>query len=82
MLGGASQLVYAGRAGGSFYTHGGGSNYACMPNMPEYTLRYSSGVQGYSYMYDVEYQGHTLPNKDNLNADVPCAIYLIKGHQL
>ena len=63
-----AQLLYAGRVGGSFYTHGGGSNYLCMPNVPEYTLRYSPGVQGYTYMYGVEYQGDTVPSKDNHNA--------------
>ena len=63
-----AQLLYAGRVGGSLYTHGGGSNYVCMPDVPEYTLRYSPGVQGHSYMYGVEYQGHTVPNKNSHNA--------------
>ena len=41
-----TELVYAGRAGGSWYRHtGGGANYLCMPNDPDY-LAYQSGVQG------------------------------------
>ena len=32
-----TELVYAGRAGGSWFRHtGGGANYLCMPNDPDY----------------------------------------------
>ena len=63
-----AQLLYGGRVGGSFAGYGGGSNYVCMPDVPEYTLRYSPGVQGHSYIYGVEYEGNTVPNKENHNA--------------
>ena len=34
-----AQLVYAGRAGGSHYTHtGGGAEKLCLPNDPDYTF--------------------------------------------
>ena len=49
-------LVYAGRAGGTWWNHkGGAANYLCMPDDPDY-LRYQPEVQGYSYVYGVEYQ--------------------------
>ena len=51
-----TELVYAGRAGGTWYGHtGGGANHLCMPNDPDY-LRYTPGVQGYSYVYGAEYE--------------------------
>jgi len=51
-----TELVYAGRAGGSWYSlTGGGANYLCMPNDPDY-LRYTPGVQGSSPVYGAEYQ--------------------------
>ena len=51
-----TELVYAGRAGGSWFRHtGGGANYLCMPNDPEYLL-YAPGVQDYSPVYGAEYE--------------------------
>ena len=47
-----TQLVYAGRAAGSYWSQsGGGSNYLCMPDTPQYTLRYIPGSQSYSELY-------------------------------
>ena len=41
-----TELVYAGRAGGSWWSHTEGvANYVCMPNDADY-LQYSPGVQG------------------------------------
>ena len=58
-----TELVYAGRAGGSWFRHtGGGVNYLCMPNDPDY-LQYSPGVQGHSPVYGAEY--HTVPWEDH-----------------
>ena len=70
-----TELVYAGRAGGSWWSHtGGGANYLCMPNNPEY-LEYQPGVQGYSPVYGAEYQpfvgGPLSAVKDH---NVPCAV--------
>ena len=51
-----TELVYAGRAEGSWYGHmGGGANYLCMPNDPDY-LQYTPGVQGASPVYGAEYE--------------------------
>ncbi len=42
-------LVYSGRAGGSYYGHhGGGSNYLCMPHEPQWlSYRRYSGTQSH-----------------------------------
>ena len=66
-----TELVYAGRAGGSGYTQGGAANYLCMPLDPEYTLQYLSGVQGKNYVYGTEYQ---FPIRGSNDHNVPCAV--------
>ena len=49
-----TSLVYSGRAGKSWYNQrGGGGNYQCLPNNPEYG-QYTPGVQGYSPILGVE----------------------------
>ena len=73
-----TSLVYSGRAGKSWYSHkGGGGNYQCLPNNPEYggPGQYAKGVQGHAPIYGVEYQidrGSPLPVQHNHN--VPCAV--------
>ena len=49
--------MYAGRAAGSFYNEdGGGANYLCLPEQPQYST-YTTGVQtGRAYLYGAEYQ--------------------------
>lgn len=66
-----TQLVYAGRVGGSFANRGGAANHLCMPLDPEYTLLFRSGVQGYSLVYGAEYK-NPLQGTDDHN--VPCAV--------
>ena len=70
-----TELVYAGRAGGSWYGHtGGGANYLCMPNDPDY-LAYQPGVQGWSYVYGAEYQPYSGgPLQAVHDHNVPCAV--------
>ena len=69
-----TQLVYAGRAGGSWYGHtGGGANYLCMPNDPHY-LAYQPGVQGHSPVYGAEYQSWAGPLSAVHDHNVPCAV--------
>ncbi len=69
-----AQLLYSGRAGSANPRHqGGGANYVCMPDNPEYTLRYIPGVQGNSQIYGVEYES-TLAGSNQYNA--PCAVCL------
>ena len=70
-----TSLVYSGRAGKSYYYHkGGGVNYQCLPNNPEYG-QYAPGVQNYAPIYGVEYQTHgNTPLQPLLNHNVPCAV--------
>ena len=52
--------LYAGRTGVSNGDHqGGGANYLCMPNDPEYTLSYAPGARdqhGGTYVHGAEYE--------------------------
>ena len=67
-----TELVYAGRAGGSHIGHkGGAANYLCMPDDPNH-LQYRSGVQGRSYVAGVQYWYDSLFSVNNHN--VPCAV--------
>ena len=55
---GGAQLMYAGRAGGSHYTHrGGGGNpqLQCLPLDPKF-YKTVSGAQDWAYMYGAEYE--------------------------
>jgi len=66
-----SELVYAGRAGGTHYNNvGGTANYLCMPDY----LRYGPGVQGYNYVYGVEYETSGQPLSAVNKHNVPCAV--------
>ena len=67
-------LVYAGRAGGTWYGQkGGAANYLCMPDDPDY-LRYNSGVQGYNDVYGAEYETYTGTFSTVHDHNVPCAV--------
>ena len=73
-----TRLVYAGRAGGSFFTtKGGASNYLCMPENPDYS-QYTPGVQGWSPVHGAEYQTQgsysNSPFGHLLDDNVPCVV--------
>ena len=76
-----TQLLYAGRAAGSHYSDpGGGANYLCLPEQPQYS-NYTAGVQGgRAYLYGAEYQtgsphlGDTGPFHSVSQHNVPCAV--------
>ena len=69
-----TELVYSGRAGGSPWDHqGGGANHLCLPDDPDH-LQYTSGVQGNSYIYGVEYRPHSQPLRSVNDHNVPCAV--------
>ena len=76
-----TQLLYAGRAAGSHYTNrGGGANYLCLPEQPEYST-YTAGTQSLrAHLYGAEYEtGLTNPGEIGpLSAvndhNVPCAV--------
>ena len=72
-----AQLVYSGRAGGSYWSHsGGGSNPQCLPMDPNF-LKPISGDQSRALMYGAEYQTYTDSNSHlhgRHDHDVPCAV--------
>ena len=74
-----TELVYSGRAGGSWYIKtGGASNYLCMPDNPDYLL-YGSGNTGRNYLYGVEYdpasnQPFRQQNNNVYAHNAPCAV--------
>ena len=70
-----TELVYAGTAGGSYYSHSGGAaNIICMPRNPDH-LRYRSGQQGYSYVYEVRISGGgSQPLSSFYGYYLPCAV--------
>ena len=76
-----TQLLYAGRAAGSYYRQkGGGANYLCLPEQPQYST-YTAGVQeGRAYLYGAEYEtgGNNQPRFGPLSSvdehNVPCAV--------
>ena len=73
-----STLVYSGRAGGThFIKQGGGSNYLCMPDDPEYGLAYRAGVQGHSPVHGAEYEGPVVTDRHERN--VPCAVCYVQN---
>ena len=69
-------LLYTGRTGVSRETHGGGGNYICMPDNPEYSLQFRSGVQGWSYVYGTEYE-HPVTSA-HLQNNAPCAVCYVE----
>ena len=69
-----TELVYTGRAAGTFYNVQGGTNdYLCLPEQPEYN-DFTSGVQGKSPIYGAEYQTEGGPLPQPTNQNVPCVV--------
>ena len=69
-----TELVYSGIAGGSWFNQdGGGSNYLCLPEYPEYssTLTYRALRQDYSSIHGAEYHNR-IQETSYYNA--PCAV--------
>ena len=74
-----TELVYAGRIGGSIYNQqGGGSNYLCMPDNPDYSS-YTPGVQGASPIHGTEFETGRYSNiigplSSFHDQNIPCAL--------
>ena len=70
-----TELVYSGKAGGTYYSHSGGAaNIICMPNDPNH-LQYESGQQGYAYVYGVRVSGSgNQPLSYSYGYYLPCAV--------
>ena len=66
-----TELVYSGITAGSYLTYGGGVDYLCMPNDPEYSDSRNIGTQGHSQLYSTEYE---LPLEGGQYHNAPCAV--------
>ena len=62
--------------GKSFYSHGGGVNYVCLPLDPEFPSNARSGNQYHSYIYGVEFQEGF---EGMVQQDAPCAVCEVQG---
>ena len=67
-----TQMLYTGRMSGVFYNQkGGGANYLCLPNNPEYNTLNTYSPNLYSEIYGTEY---TAPIAGSQDHNVPCAV--------
>ena len=75
-----TELVYRGRAAGSYYSHsGGGANYQCITEEPQ-TFNFGPGTVKAAYIYGAEYEMiGNVPSSSIRNHDqnVPCAVCYI-----
>ena len=74
-----TQLLYAGRAAGSdFREKGGGANYLCLPEDPEYSTYTAEAQSARAFLYGAEYQtGGSYANgplRSFHDHNVPCAV--------
>ena len=75
-----TELVYFGRVGGNMHdTQGGGGNYLCLPEEPEYSdlLTYVQGSQSYSEVFGTEYERPAFALQHHSN--VPCAVCTVSN---
>ena len=74
---GGTELVYAGRAAGTHFSHSsGGSNYQCITEDPE-NFDYGPGTADMAYIYGAEYQMFgNIPSsfRPLHDHDVPCSV--------
>ena len=73
-----TQLLYAGRAAGSLFSQqGGGANYLCLPEQPQYST-YTAGSQTFrAFLYGAEYETGsytTGPLHSVHEHNAPCAV--------
>ena len=77
-----TELLYAGRAGGTHYTKtGGGSNYLCMPDVPEYVLPHRAGVLDFSLIHGAEYEGPVSTSTSH-DHNAPCAVCYVATREV
>ena len=71
----ATQLVYAGRAGGTWYnTQGGGAEKLCLPDDPDYISDPRSTSTFHANIYGAEYETLNGPLHNLYDHNVPCAV--------
>ena len=69
-----TELVYTGRAAGTYYSMKGGTNdYLCLPEEPQY-MDFTPGVQGWSPIHGGEYQTNGGPLPQPTDRNVPCVV--------
>ena len=71
-----TQLVYAGRAGGTQHNKpGGGAEKLCLPLDPDcIDAPRSTSATRFSSLHGAEYQTHNGPHHNLFNQNVPCAV--------
>ena len=71
-----AKLVYTGKVAGPHYTHGGGANYICLHDKPEF-LEVTPGLQNHrGRLYGTEYEIFSSPPAlaDLHDHNAPCAV--------
>ena len=70
-----TQLLYSGRTAGSHFTQsGGGANYLCLPDNPEYLATQAGASNWRANLYGTEYETNVGSLSGLHNHNVPCAI--------
>ena len=77
-----AELVYAGKAAGSHYSHsGGGGNPQCLPLDPTFN-RTISGNQNLAYIYGAEYQQTNALVPSSHDTDVVCVVCYVQSRSV
>ena len=72
-----AQLVHSGAMAGTHYTlQGGGGNYLCLPNEPNYNILNTKSKGSVSYLYGTEYEHPIVGVHDH---GAPCAVCYVSG---
>ncbi len=72
-----TELLYAGQVGGTHHhVRGGGANFLCMPNDPEYVLSHRDGITDFARIGGVEYGTTLTGTYDHI---VPCAVCYVSS---
>ena len=74
-------MLYSGRAAKTPWTQtGGGTNYQCFPNNPQYSVFHPGVNDIASFAYGVEYASSNLPKLMGVNTwdNVPCAVCYVR----
>ena len=70
-----TQLLYSGHTAGTHYTHtGGGANYLCLLDNPEYLATQAETHNNRAYLYGTEYESPIGSMNGLHQHNVPCAI--------
>ena len=74
------ECVYTGTMAGSYYTHsGGGSNFLCLPEKPNYNELNTKSKGRISSLYGTEYENPIVGTDDH---NAPCALCYVSGRSV